>query len=58
MRIRIRFRKTFWTGRLGRVLLALALLVVVAGAGTFLYFWNYHSLLIDAHMSGQIFDHA
>ena len=57
-RVRIRLPKTPWKRKVLQVLLIAVLVVTVLGTGTFLYFWRSFARVIEARMSGEIFDHA
>ncbi|MBI2955778.1 MAG: PBP1A family penicillin-binding protein [Acidobacteria bacterium] len=58
MPVRIRIPTTFWTRPPGRTLLLVFLGLFLAAAGTFAYIWHHFSGVIDARLSGQVFDYA
>lgn len=58
MAVRIRIARTIWTSKVGRFLLLVALLLVLAAAAGFAYAWHHFSQLIDARLSGEIFERA
>ncbi|MFQ5723358.1 MAG: penicillin-binding protein 1A [Terriglobia bacterium] len=58
MAVRIRIARPSWTRRLLRFLLLFALGLFLAGAGVFAYAWHHFSVLIDARLSGDIFENA
>ncbi len=56
--MRIRFRKGFWTSRLGLALLVTAGGLFLTGTGVFTYYYIKYSRMIDARMSGPIFSNT
>ena len=53
--MRIRLSRGFWTSRPGIFLLGCGLLLLLAGASVFAYFYVTYSRMIDARLSGQVF---
>lgn len=58
MAVRIRIRNPLLTRRWGRFLLLALGFVLLSGLGLFAYQWHEYSQLIDARLSGEIFDRA
>jgi penicillin-binding protein 1B len=53
--LRIRIGRGFWASRLGLLLLGTAAAALVAGAGTFAFYWVRFARMIDARLSGQVY---
>ena len=53
--MRFRLSRGFWTSRTGIFLLCSGLLLLLAGAGTFAYYYVLFSRMIDARLSGEAF---
>ncbi|HMD30545.1 MAG TPA: PBP1A family penicillin-binding protein [Candidatus Acidoferrales bacterium] len=53
--MRFRLSRGFWTSRLGIGVLACGLLLLLAGAAVFAYFYVSYSRMIEARLSGQAF---
>ncbi|MEE9234516.1 MAG: PBP1A family penicillin-binding protein [Candidatus Acidoferrales bacterium] len=58
MAVRIRIARTSWTRPVVRFLLFFTLGLFLAGAGVFAYVWRHFSIVIEARLSGQIFENA
>lgn len=58
MAVHIRIRNPLLTRPWGRFLLLSVLVLALAGAGVFAYYWHRFSKLIDARLSGEIFERA
>ncbi|MFQ5695200.1 MAG: transglycosylase domain-containing protein, partial [Terriglobia bacterium] len=58
MGVRLRIARSFWTRPLGRALLLTFLIVVVLSGAGFAYAWHHFSQVIDARLSGEIFEKA
>ncbi|MFQ5662344.1 MAG: penicillin-binding protein 1A [Terriglobia bacterium] len=58
MPVRIRISRTFWTRPFGRALLLTVLGLLLVSAAGFAYAWHYFSELIEARLSGAIFENA
>jgi len=56
--VRLRIARTFWTRPLGRTLLLIVLALLLAGGVVFAYLWRHFSQVIDARLSGEIFERA
>ena len=56
--LRIRLAKGFWTSRFGLGLLALAGITLLAAAGAFTYSYVRFAQIIDARLSGQVFQNT
>ena len=53
--MRIRLSRGFWTSRPGVFLLSCGLLLLLAGASVFAYYYVAYSRMIDERLSGQVF---
>jgi penicillin-binding protein 1B len=53
--LRFRLSRGFWTSRFGIGLLGCAVLLLLAGAGAFAYYYVSYSRMIDARLSGEVF---
>ncbi len=53
--MRLRLSRGFWTSRAGLVLLCCGLLLLLAGASVFAYYYVLYSRMIDARLSGEVF---
>lgn len=58
MPVRLRIARTFWTRPFGRALLLVLLGLFLLGAAAFGYVWYHFSRIIDARLSGEIFENA
>ena len=58
MPVRIRIARHFWKHPLARVLLLALLGLSVVGVAGFAYLWHHFSQVIDARLSGEIFERA
>jgi penicillin-binding protein 1B len=56
--LRIRIASGFFTSRLGIAILTLSLLVLVAGASVFAYYYIEFAHLIDQRLTGQVFQNT
>jgi len=56
--LRIRIARGFWTSRFGIALLSAALLLFLAAAGIFAYYYVQFGHLINQHLTGQIFQNT
>jgi penicillin-binding protein 1B len=56
--LRFRLQKGFWTSAFGLSLLAFVALSVLAGASVFTFFYVKYSRMIDARLSGHIFQNT
>ena len=53
--MRLRLSRGFWTSRFGIGLLAAGVLLLLAGAGVFAWYYLAYSRMIDARLSGEVF---
>jgi len=58
MALRVRIGKGFWSSRTGLTLLGILLLLILAGAGVFTFYYVRYSRMIDARLSGQMFENT
>lgn len=56
--MRVRLQKGFWTSIFGLALLGCVALCVLAGAGIFTFYYIKYSRMIDARLSGHIFQNT
>jgi penicillin-binding protein 1B len=56
--LKIRLGRGFWTSRFGLALLGIALALFLTGVGIFTYFYIHFGHMIDARLSGQIFQNT
>ena len=56
--VQIRLGRGFWSSRFGLALLGLALAVFLTGAGVFTFYYIRFGHMIDARLSGQIFQNT
>jgi penicillin-binding protein 1B len=53
--LRIRISRGFWSSRIGLALLVVVLAGLVAGAGTFTFYYVRYARMIDQRLGGQVF---
>ena len=58
MAVHLRIARTFWTRPFGRALLLAFLVLLLAGSVTLAYLWHHFAQVIDARLSGEIFERA
>jgi len=56
--VHLRIARTFWTRPFGRALLLAFLVLLLAGSVTLAYLWHHFAQVIDARLSGEIFERA
>jgi penicillin-binding protein 1B len=56
--LRIRIGKGFWASRFGLALLGVCLLALLAGAGVFTFYYVRYSRMIEARLSGPVFENT
>jgi len=56
--VRLRIARTFWTRPFGRALLLAGFVLLLAGTVTLAYLWLHFAQVIDARLSGEIFEKA
>ena len=56
MAVKIRVGRSFWTSVWGLTLLSLVAAAFLTGLGFFTYYWIHFSHMIDARLSGQIYE--
>jgi penicillin-binding protein 1B len=58
VRIRIRFDRDFWTSRTGLIIAGAVAVVLLVGTGVFLHYWFSFENMMDARLSGHVFEQA